>query len=122
MNYTMTELENRTENIKKLRVDMLKNLRAIEEGREAMKKTRNLLMEKISEDTNRDGKPEFSNESKRQIELDKRLGKDRKYQESADAVDAMEYENKRFSIDLEYEENKVRNIRLGLKIQEGIKE
>jgi NAD+--asparagine ADP-ribosyltransferase len=118
----MTELENRTENIKKLRVDMLKNLRAIEEGREAMKKTRNLLMEKISEDTNRDGKPEFSNESKRQIELDKRLGKDRKYQESADAVDAMEYENKRFSIDLEYEENKVRNIRLGLKIQEGIKE
>jgi NAD+--asparagine ADP-ribosyltransferase len=122
MNYTMTELENRTENIKKLRVDMLKNLRAIEEGREAMKKTRNLLMEKISEATNGDGKPEFSNDSKRQIELDKRLGKDRKYQESSDAVDALEYENKRFSIDLEYDENKVRNIRLGLKIQEGIKE
>lgn len=112
----MTVVEELTEKVFNLRTALLADALVVEEKKDKMSDIKNGAMDDILNDGS------FSNEAKRKAELDRRLKADADFSALEADVKTSVERIKRTDIDLNYAENKLRNARLALKIQHGIRE
>lgn len=106
------EIKKHPEEIKKLRIELIEKYLELENVRSEVKKVEKETYVEVDNEVDEKNKKIFSNETKRQVEVNERISKSKTYTTLSTQLKNLEIEIKKIEVEVEYRKNMLKIIPL----------